>query len=197
MSNYIIFSLKGQLLSNEESLFTYPNGQSFADFSNESHVPIFLSDIDTALREEGARICGGSDRIQCIFDYSQTRNMELAIDTQSTMEENELGRRIESEFYQWKLKFDLVFVDNLPPVIEASDTFEITVGETATYTLNITDPGDTFNVTVIVKGMFTYTIERIGSIWILRVTINFFIKFSFSVVATDSLNATSVVTPQV
>ena len=183
------------MLSDEESLFTYSNGQSFADFSNESHVPIFLSDIDPALREEGARICGGSDRIQCIFDYSQTRNMELAMDTQSTMEENELGRRIESEFYQWKLKFDLVFVGNLPPVIEASDTFEITVGETATYTLNITDPGDTFTVTV--DGEFTHTFDQADSIWTLSVTLSSVMGFSFSVVATDSLNATSIVTPQV
>ena len=60
-------------------------------------MPIFLDDIDPAIRAEGERICGGSDRIQCIYDYTQTRNRELALDTQTTMEDNELGRRIESE----------------------------------------------------------------------------------------------------
>ena len=89
----------------------------------------------------------------------------------------------------------MVFVGNLPPVIEASDTFEITVGETATYTLNITDPGDTFTVTV--DGEFTHTFDQDDSIWTLSVTLSSVMGFSFSVVATDSLNATSVVTPQV
>ena len=77
----------------------------------------------------------------------------------------------------------------------ASDTFEITVGETAIYTLNITDPGDTFNVTV--DGEFSHTFVQDDSIWTLNVTHSSVMEFTFSVIATDSLNATSIIAPQV
>ncbi|XP_019849594.1 PREDICTED: IgGFc-binding protein-like [Amphimedon queenslandica] len=86
-------------------------------------------------------------------------------------------------------------VPNTPPVIEASDTFMITVGEKALYTLHITDPGDTISVTI--DGEFPYTLDQNGSIWTLNVTLSSFVEFSFSVIASDSFNATSVITPQV
>uniref|UniRef100_A0A1X7SZF0 Uncharacterized protein n=1 Tax=Amphimedon queenslandica TaxID=400682 RepID=A0A1X7SZF0_AMPQE len=57
-------------------------------------------------------------------------------------------------------------VTNTPPVIEASDTFMITVGETALYTLRITDPGDTISVTI--DGEFPHTLDEDGSIWTLN-----------------------------
>ena len=86
-------------------------------------------------------------------------------------------------------------VTNTPPVIEASDTFMITVGETALYRLRITDPGDT--ITVTIDGEFPYTLDQDGSIWTLNVTLSSLVEFNFTVIATDSFNATSVITPQV
>uniref|UniRef100_A0A1X7TQH6 Ig-like domain-containing protein n=1 Tax=Amphimedon queenslandica TaxID=400682 RepID=A0A1X7TQH6_AMPQE len=84
---------------------------------------------------------------------------------------------------------------NTPPVIEASDTFMITVGETALYTLHITDPGDTISVTI--DGEFPYTLDQNGSIWTLNVTLSSLVEFNFTVIATDSFNETSKITPQV
>ena len=86
-------------------------------------------------------------------------------------------------------------VVNTPPVIEASDTFMITVGETALYTLRITDPGDTISVTI--DGEFPYTLYQNESIWTLNVTLSSLVEFNFTVVATDSFNATSAKTPRV
>ena len=86
-------------------------------------------------------------------------------------------------------------VTNTPPVIEAKDTFMITVGETALYRLRITDPGDT--ITVTIDGEFPYTLDQDGSIWTLNVTLSSLVKFNFTVIATDSFSATSAITPQV
>ena len=71
----------------------------------------------------------------------------------------------------------------------------ITVGETALYTLRITDPGDTINVTI--DGEFPYTLDQNGSIWTLNVTLITLVEFNFTVIATDSFNETSKITPQV
>ncbi|XP_019849627.1 PREDICTED: mucin-4-like [Amphimedon queenslandica] len=86
---------------------------------------------------------------------------------------------------------------NTPPVIEASDTFMIAVGETASYTLRIIDPGDTVNVTIEFDGEFPYTLDQNGSIWTLNVTLSSLAEFNFTVIATDSFNETSTKTPQV
>ena len=180
-----------------ESLFTYPAGQTFADFSNPDHLPIFLDQINASLRAEAEQICGGSNKIECIYDYTQTRNQELARDTQTTIERNEEDRRIGGKQRKRKLRYYHSYsVDNLPPVIEASDTFTVTVGVASLYTLNITDPGDTFNVTI--NGQFPLTLSQDGSIWTINVTLPSLIRnLTFSVIATDSLNAISAVTPQV
>ena len=71
----------------------------------------------------------------------------------------------------------------------------ITVGETALYRLRITDPGDT--ITVTIDGEFPYTLDQDGSIWTLNVTLSSLVEFNFTVIATDSFNATSAITPQV
>ena len=42
-------------------------------------------------------MCGGQQNIQCIFDYSQTGNRELAQNTQKTLEENEENLKIASK----------------------------------------------------------------------------------------------------
>ena len=73
----------------------------------------------------------------------------------------------------------------------------ITVGETALYTLRITDPGDTISVTVEFDGEFPYTLDQNGSIWTFNVTLSSLVEFNFTVIATDSFNETSRITPQV
>ncbi|XP_019862585.1 PREDICTED: mucin-like protein, partial [Amphimedon queenslandica] len=75
----------------------------------------------------------------------------------------------------------------------------ITVGETALYTLCITDPGDTISVTIEFNGEFPfpYTLDQNESIWTLNVTLSSLVEFNFTVIATDSFNETSIITPQV
>ena len=85
------------MLGDDESLFTYDSGETFANFSEPDHIPIFLDQIDSDIRAEAEEICGGSNKLECIFDYSQTKNQELALDTQTIMEQNELNKQIASE----------------------------------------------------------------------------------------------------
>ena len=87
----------GQIPNDTESLFTYATGETSANYSYPNHVPVFLDQIDAETRAEAERICGGSNKIECIFDYSQTKNEEVALDTQTTMEQNELNKQIGSE----------------------------------------------------------------------------------------------------
>uniref|UniRef100_A0A1X7SQI1 NIDO domain-containing protein n=1 Tax=Amphimedon queenslandica TaxID=400682 RepID=A0A1X7SQI1_AMPQE len=91
---------------------------------------------------------------------------------------------------------DLSTTANTPPVIEASENFMIAVGETALYTLRITDPGDSISVTIEFDGELPYTFNQDGSIWTLNVTLSSLVEFNFTVIATDSFNATSTITPQ-
>ena len=71
----------------------------------------------------------------------------------------------------------------------------IRVGETALYRLRITDPGDT--ITVTINGEFPYTLDQDGSIWTLNVTLSSLVEFNFTVIATDSFDATSAIAPHV
>ena len=103
----MFFYPKGQVLDDNESLFTYNPGETFANFSEPDHVPIFLDQIDSDIRAEAEKTCGGSNKLECIFDYSQTKNRELALDTQVIMEQNELNKQIASE-YSGKIKFTIV-----------------------------------------------------------------------------------------
>ena len=104
----ICFYPKGQVLDDDESLFTYNPGETFANFSKADHVPIFLDQIDSDIRAEAEEICGGSNKLECIFDYSQTKNRELALDTQIIMEQNELNKQIASE-YRRKISISIVY----------------------------------------------------------------------------------------
>lgn len=86
-------------MNDEESLFYYASGLGVANFSNPTHMPIFLDDIDNATLQEAIGVCGSSLNIECIFDFSQTRNAEIARETQSIMEQNEANQRAASNDY--------------------------------------------------------------------------------------------------
>ena len=81
-------------ITQEESLFSYPMGQGVANFSDPNHEPQFLDELDNKTRQEAEAVCGGSENIQCIFDFSQTGNKELALDTQRTLNTSEENQRI-------------------------------------------------------------------------------------------------------
>ena len=84
-------------------MFTYPNGQGVANFSDPNHEPQFLDELDNKTRQEAEAVCGGSENIQCIFDFSQTGNRELALDTQMTLNTSEENQRIAGNSTSLKL----------------------------------------------------------------------------------------------
>ena len=93
-------------------------------------------------------------------------------------------------------------IANFPPMIQGPDTFRITVDEISTYTVNVTDPdvNETF-IVLIMADMGTlpdgYMFTGINSEYIFTVTITEVVNFTFSIVANDSLGASSAIQPQV
>ena len=64
--------------------------------------------------------------------------------------------------------------------------------------MNITDPGDTFNVTVEGNLPAGYTFETSESIYTLSIALSSIIEdLTITVIARDSLGATSAIQPQV
>ena len=78
-------------------MFYYSKGQGVANFSVPNHKPQFLDELDNVTRKKAEDVCGGPQNTQCIFDYSQTGNRELAQNTQRTLEENEENQKIASK----------------------------------------------------------------------------------------------------
>ena len=86
-------------------------------------------------------------------------------------------------------------------MISASDSFQVDINKESIYFVNVTDPGDALNVSIInnsgilpeIKSMKgSQDGEYMFSIFLTEVT-----AFTFSVVATDSLGASSTTQPQV
>ena len=62
--------------------------------SNPNHIPVFLDEIDNETLSEAIEICGGDENIECLFDFSQTRNEALAQSTASTNNQNNENEQI-------------------------------------------------------------------------------------------------------
>ena len=75
-------------MSDEESLFTYPPGQTAADFSVPNHEPAFVEDVVGRAQPEVVDACGGN--VRCIFDATETGNLAIGL---STLETEETNRR--------------------------------------------------------------------------------------------------------
>ena len=64
--------------------------------------------------------------------------------------------------------------------------------------MNITDPGDTFNVTIEGNLPAEYTFENTGSIYMLRIMIKSIMEdLNITIIAKDSIGASSAIQPQV
>ena len=64
--------------------------------------------------------------------------------------------------------------------------------------MNITDPGDTFNVTIEGNLPTGYTFENTGSIYMLSIMIKSIIEdLNITIIAKDSIGASSAIQPQV
>lgn len=73
------------LVQEDESLFTYLPGKSYADYSKPDFQPTFIMDMDIeSLPQEILTTCGGSR--DCLFDYSATGSQSFANETKLASE---------------------------------------------------------------------------------------------------------------
>lgn len=84
-------------VTGENSVFTYPIGESAANYSYPNYVPYFLEDFNATLRQSAISLCGeGND--PCIFDYLITSDPSFAQNTKTFNEEGDQTRRILGKF---------------------------------------------------------------------------------------------------
>jgi len=62
-----------------ESLFTYPAGIGVAEYAHPEHTPTFLSDIVDQVDPVLLAAC--RDNKECIFDASQTGDVNIGLET--------------------------------------------------------------------------------------------------------------------
>ena len=76
----------GQTRANE-SLFSYPIGESHEDFYNPDFRPLVdLSDADPVVVAAARQLCG-EDEVECIFDYVTTNRESLALASKEAKKE--------------------------------------------------------------------------------------------------------------
>ena len=79
--------------------------------------------------------------------------------------------------------------------------FYIDINKTSTYSVNVTDPGDSFNVTITSDtGMLPEIMMLKGSQdgeYNFSILLNEVALFTFSIVASDTMGSTSSIQPQV
>ncbi|VDI67896.1 Hypothetical predicted protein [Mytilus galloprovincialis] len=88
-----IYNNFGQLWETtaDNSIFYYTDGKSWADYSHQDFVPIFIDEFDNSTLQLAYTVCGGkSDQYKaCIFDYLATGDQSFADDTLITNAEAE------------------------------------------------------------------------------------------------------------
>ena len=73
-------------------MFIYPPGTTAANFSFPDHVPEFFSDIVQNAPRDVLLTCEGVP--QCVFDATQTGNMEVGLDTMRFFVESNMDRAL-------------------------------------------------------------------------------------------------------
>ena len=84
-----------------ESLFTYPDGLTAANFTYPDHMPVFMDELSESTISEARGVCGNST--QCIYDLTQTGNVELAMTTLAVNEENLEEETLAGIIYTYQL----------------------------------------------------------------------------------------------
>ena len=75
-----------------ESIFSY-DGSSYAMFHHPDHTPVFVAQLNPT--SEQIAVCG-EDK-QCLYDFVQTGNEEIAVSTMKTAATNEMDSMILSK----------------------------------------------------------------------------------------------------
>ncbi|XP_070175147.1 uncharacterized protein [Littorina saxatilis] len=68
----------------DNSIMRYETRESTADFANPEFVPIFLDEQPADVKQEAETLCGGADKLACIYDFVATGNKAFALNTQQT-----------------------------------------------------------------------------------------------------------------
>ena len=81
-------------LTDETSLFTYPEGENTHTYTNDSFVPIFLSEVNATVRADAEAMCGGAEDLGCIFDYIATGDAALAVNTRVSSQDAKTAQEV-------------------------------------------------------------------------------------------------------
>ena len=69
-----------------ESLFTYPDGQTYLNYSHPDHIPVFPDEAIDKASDEVLAACGTNK--ECIFDAVETGDISVGVKTMATIEVN-------------------------------------------------------------------------------------------------------------
>ena len=66
-----------------ESLFTYPDGQTYLNYSHPDHIPVFPDEAIDKATDEVLAACGTNK--ECIFDAVETGDISVGVETMATI----------------------------------------------------------------------------------------------------------------
>jgi hypothetical protein len=93
---FFTFSFLSGQITDDTSLFTYPEGFSVANFSDPDRMTAFLDEVLDSASNETRALCGNNP--ECIFDATETGNMEIGLETLQTNQENINDQIVACEF---------------------------------------------------------------------------------------------------
>ena len=64
-----------------ESIFIYREGECVATFSMPNHIPPFMDEVLSSLLQNATLVDVCGDNVECLFDFSETGYIEVAIAT--------------------------------------------------------------------------------------------------------------------
>ncbi len=76
-------------------MFSYPEGTTATNFAFPDHIPDFLDEVVAAANVDVTEACGGN--VQCVFDASQTGDLNIGRETMKINEANVVNRQEASE----------------------------------------------------------------------------------------------------
>ena len=95
-------------ISQNESLFTYADGQNVTTFANPNHVPVFLDEVVANTAPEIVQSCNNDP--MCIFDYNQTGDANVGMATLTTNQNNNNDQMQACEYRDGNLVYHTTLV---------------------------------------------------------------------------------------
>ncbi|XP_076437418.1 uncharacterized protein LOC143276674 [Babylonia areolata] len=141
-------------VTNSTSLFYYTEGRSTMDYTNNSFVPIFLSEVNETVKANAYAECGGEQNIGCVFDFIATGNKALAVGTKTVKEEVDTS---------------IASAENNNPELTGPLRLNVTVNVTTEFSFNASDVEDaaTPNYTIVEQpsGNFVFDVANQTAQW--------------------------------